>query len=228
MGKSIVVGIALIFGACVYNQSEQVGINSSGLVCQISDEERNNPEAHNRCCIGTEDNCSDHSNEPRIYGKRIGRYLGIYAHSNGACTGGGSGEYQCVRYAKDEFWNSALNGPAFGGWGVAANGLIKARELARTENLFVFNSGSSEPPRETDLLIYQNVDRNGNLFPPSDSHPGHASVVSKIIKENGRIIRLGLIEENWIASGNNGELCDQNLEDSVMRKVAQTVQSPRH
>lgn len=216
MVKSIVVGASFVFCACIADSSEQVESNVSELVCRVSRNERNNPDAYNRCCVGTEDYCSNGGD--RIYGSKIGEYLLQRAFSNGECTNGPSGLYQCVHYAKDVFWHNALKfdkGWWSESWRYAARGLIVARStIDNGQNLFVFDNGSNELPRETDMIIFQSIDRNGNLLAPSDSRPGHVSIVSGVHRENG-VIYLDLIEENFVDANS----CDQNLNDAVMRSV---------
>lgn len=214
MVKPIVVALfSFVFYACAFETSESNDDHSLQSTSTLA------ISCGNRdvCCVDTKDACEN------IYEKRIGNYFAFFARSNGACTGGGSGAYQCVHYAKDVFWANALHFN-FPSWGVAANGLGIARDMAEDGSaIFVFNNGSTVLPRETDMVICQNINGNGDLLSPGNAHPGHVFIVTGVRRENG-LIYLDLIEENFVEVN----ACDDNLNDAVMRSVEVTEEANGH
>lgn len=98
------------------------------------------------------------------YGAPIGEYRGVTARSN---AGNRAGEYQCVGLARAYFKrvNSAYVLPFLGASGTADQyfPMVERGEIAW---LKAFSNGSTDPPKEGDLLCYEGVYHVGIMSSP--------------------------------------------------------------
>lgn len=155
-------------------------------------------------CVSTSDRCST------PYGGRTATYIGYEAFSNGDCTGGTKGAYQCAQFAKDFYENGPLNhSPGFTqSWTPVVNERYVNRALDAEEDhpnagdpLFVFRSshsgwnGLTEYPRETDVLVFEN------------GGAGHIVIARGVEQYSDTEIHIPIIEENVaIKDAPNAEL----------------------
>lgn len=157
--------------------------------------------ASRECTPKNSDGCCDTSDSfdgcGELYGQKTAIYLGFQAYSNGACTGGPSGYYQCALYVQ-LFWSSRLkhdfiyDNVTKTTWGNAENALWETRNNPNLDDpVFVFDrqnvgwNGTAEAPRETDIIVI------------SDEHEGHVVIVRDgVNRPDSTSINLPIIEEN--------------------------------
>lgn len=135
------------------------------------------------CCEKTTDGCGT------IYGEKIASYYGTDAHSNGACTTGGSGYHQCVRFVQD-FLSTSLK-YSIGSLGNANKAFENAqKKTSHNKEIFTVAASEGKLPRETDVLVYDH------------GQYGHVVIVRDGITttNDGATYTIPLIEEN-VASG---------------------------
>lgn len=109
------------------------------------------------------------------YGHEMGDpFNGVYAYSNGSCTGGGSGTYQCVEFVDRYFGRSDWTGNGISYFGSAVD-----------KGLIAFENGSSISPQSEDIIGY-----GGGLY-------GHVSVVTHVEKVDNSAYRVHVIEQNF-------------------------------
>lgn len=178
------------------SNDDHVVVGQDALVC--------NPENSDECCFKSQEDCVDVSTGVLyFYGTPVADYLGYLARSNGSCTGGNSGTYQCAQFAKN-FYISRL---AHTGkeksftqqWSVYndeakcyLNVALSAEKsyLPKDDPLFVFRlinaswNGLQEAPRDTDILVFEN------------GVAGHFVVAKKPELQTDGTLRIPIIEEN--------------------------------
>ncbi len=119
------------------------------------------------------------SNVQTDYGHELGdSFNGVYAYSNGSCTGGGSGAYQCVEFVDRYFGRSDWTGNGGSYFGTASD-----------KGLIAFENGSRIPPQSEDIIGY-----SGGLY-------GHVSIVSEVEKTDNSTYRVHVIEQNFSSAG---------------------------
>lgn len=201
----------LTVGGCAermaFNESSSISLSAEALTC--------NPSNSDTCCEKTKEVCIDpKTNKEFVYGDVVASYFGYDAKSNGACTGSVSGEHQCAQFAKN-FYIGVLNHASCVGeastcsgftqkWSPKVNGVYTNAALSVEESypndedpLFIFRSSNkgwnslSEPPRDTDILVFENGNAGHFVIASGATDTSDASLTEMeipIIEENVAIL----------------------------------------
>lgn len=191
----LVVATISIFVACS-SDDERVSSTSQSAVASC--------KSPYDCCSERTDNCKLN------YGDPMEKYLGFTAYSNGACTNGGSGIYQCTTFATS-FFKTALHLDlgGLGNGGDFVDSALSSKYL--NSEIFVFKADRQEPPRETDMLSFPEYvhycterDKDERCIKwDADWHEtyGHVVVVSGVHRDvNGNVTTVDIIEQNVVPS----------------------------
>lgn len=206
-GMMLSAACFLLMSSCAYGQDDDT---DTGLVVQALS------------CTSIEDNscCKEGPNSCGIsYGDRIQEYMGFESHSNGKCTESIFGAYQCAQFAKlfyaskEAFGSNNLKWTA--PWGKAGNAVesVVYDTNAVNRTIFVIDPDGLDRrypgltkeeklrltrPRETDIITHESWSKTGiEGF-------GHAVVVRNGITEENGVMRIPVIEENYVDPDNCG------------------------
>jgi hypothetical protein len=181
------------------SQRSELAVDESPFIVSTHSALTCSPVSADGCCVGT----TEQRASGKVYGSGTANFMGYQAHSNGKCTGGGSGAYQCAVYVQG-FYRQVLehafdmmNHP----WVFASNALneVDPDDLQQTSDpVFVFKSNASgwnsteEPPRATDAIAFDGGDY------------GHIVIAEDVVNRTDTSLNIPIIEQNVAMNTGNG------------------------